>query len=130
MQMRIKLAAFYVDDQDNARRFYTKALGFQVKTDADVGGGHRWLTVVSTDEPEGTQLLLEPPDESAASFQEHLLRSGKPATSFTTEDCRRTYEELSANGVSFVMQPTQMSYGGTDAVFNDGCGNLINLHQD
>ncbi|HEX2275028.1 MAG TPA: VOC family protein [Acidimicrobiales bacterium] len=128
--MRIKLAAVFVDDQDKARRIYTEALGFQVKTDVDLGEGGRWLTVVSPEDPDGTELLLEPPDDAAASFQEHLRTAGKPATSFTTDDCRRTYEELSASGVRFVTEPTKMPYGGTDAVFEDGCGNLINVHQD
>jgi catechol 2,3-dioxygenase-like lactoylglutathione lyase family enzyme len=128
--MRIKLAGIFVEDQDAALKFYTDVLGFQVKTDAPYGPGARWLTVVSPEEPDGTELLLTPVDEAAVGLQRALRAAGKPALSFTTDDCRRDHRELVAKGVHFTLEPTKMEYGGTDAVFDDGCGNLINLHQE
>ncbi|MGH3329416.1 MAG: VOC family protein [Streptomycetales bacterium] len=128
--MRIKLSGISVDDQDRARTFYTTVLGFQLHTDAPYSEDARWLTVVSREEPEGTQLLLGAPDEAARAFQRTMYTAGKPATSLSTDDLTRDYETLKARGVTFVMEPTMMPYGGTDALFDDSCGNLINLHQD
>lgn len=128
--MRIKLSSIFVDDQDKALAFYTEALGFRLKTDAPYSETARWLTVVSPEEPEGAELLLSLPDEAEAAYQRATREAGKPATSFTTDDCRRDHERLSARGVEFVMEPKQMPYGGTDATFDDGCGNLINLHEE
>jgi catechol 2,3-dioxygenase-like lactoylglutathione lyase family enzyme len=130
--MRIKLTSIFVDDQDRAREFYTDTLGLQIKVDAPYGadGGPRWLSVVAPDDPDGTELLLEVPDEAARAFRASLREAGKPATALTTGDCRADYERLRARGVSFTVAPTKMPYGGTDAVFDDGCGNLICLHQD
>ena len=128
--MRIKLAEIFVDDQDAARRFYTEVLGFQLKTDAEYGPGARWLTVVSPDEPDGTQLLLGAADDVARQFRQATREAGRPATSLTTDDIERDHLRLVTAGVTFTMAPTKMPYGGTDAVFDDTCGNLINLHQD
>lgn len=129
--MRIKLSGIYVDDQDKALAFYTEKLGFKVKTDAAYGEGNRWLTLVSPEQPEGSELLLgRLPNEHARALQASLRESGVPATAFATSDCQAEYERLKANGVEFVMEPTKMSYGGTDALFADGCGNLIGVHQD
>jgi predicted enzyme related to lactoylglutathione lyase len=128
--MRIKLAGIFVDDQDRARTFYTEVLGLEIKTDADYGPDARWLTVVSPEDPDGTELLLNAPDEAARAFQAANRQAGRPATSLSTDDCRRDYRRLVERGVRFVMEPTTMSYGGTDALFDDTCGNLINLHQD
>lgn len=128
--MRIKLASIFVDDQDRALGFYTENLGFRLKTDAPYSETARWLTVVSPEEPDGVELLLNLPDETEAAYQRATKEAGKPATSFTTDDCRRDYERLTAQEVKFVMEPTKMPYGGTDALFDDGCGNLINLHQE
>jgi predicted enzyme related to lactoylglutathione lyase len=128
--MKIGVTDIHVDDQDRARAFYTQALGLEVRTDADYGGGARWLTVVSPEEPDGTQLMLAPLDDASRVLQEARRESGTPAVSFTTDDCRRNYEELKARGVVFHGEPRQMPYGGVDVVFEDGCGNLLNLHQD
>ncbi|HEV2088904.1 MAG TPA: VOC family protein [Cryptosporangiaceae bacterium] len=128
--MRITMAGLLVDDQDRAGEFYTTVLGFQVKTDVAYGPGARWLSVVSPDEPDGTQLLLGLADDAGREYQKIQRERGKPAIAFTTDDCRRDYEALRANGVTFTVQPTTMSYGGTDAVLDDTCGNLICLHQD
>jgi catechol 2,3-dioxygenase-like lactoylglutathione lyase family enzyme len=128
--MRIGVAELHVDDQDKARAFYTDVLGLQVKTDAPYGDGARWLTLVSPEEPDGTQLLLAPRPPAAEGLAQERRSSGTPAASFNTEDCQRTYEELRARGVEFLGEPQQMPYGGIDVVFDDGCGNLINLHQE
>jgi catechol 2,3-dioxygenase-like lactoylglutathione lyase family enzyme len=128
--MRIGVTEVFVDDQDKARTFYTEVLGFQVKVDASYSDTARWLTVVSPEDPDGTQLLLAPIHDAGAALQKFRRDTGAPAVSLTTEDCRLAYRELSERGAVFASEPTQMGYGGTDAVFEDGCGNLLNLHQD
>ena len=128
--MRIGVTEVYVDNQENARRFYTEVLGFQVKTDAAYGEGARWLTVVAPEDPDGTELLLAPLSEPAAALQRSRRESGTPAVSFSSTDCLRDYEELRARGATFLFEPRAMAYGGTDAVFEDSCGNLLNLHED
>jgi predicted enzyme related to lactoylglutathione lyase len=127
--MRIKLAGIFVDDQETAKRFYTEVLGFQIETDAAYGPGARWLTVVSPEEPDATELLLGAADDIARQFQKATREAGRPAISLTTDDIARDHQRLVAAGVIFTMPPTRMPYGGTDAVFDDTCGNLINLHQ-
>jgi predicted enzyme related to lactoylglutathione lyase len=128
--MRIGLTGIYVDDQDRAERFYTEVLGFQVKTSAAYGPGERWLSVVSPQEPDGVQLVLHLTDEPARAFREASREVGRPVISLTTDDCVGEAERLKAKGVVFVKEPSRMPYGGMDAVFDDSCGNLINLHQD
>jgi catechol 2,3-dioxygenase-like lactoylglutathione lyase family enzyme len=128
--MRIGVTEVFVDDQDKGRAFYTEVLGLVVKVDASYGDTSRWLTVVSPDEPDGTQLLLAPMNDAAAALQATRRQSGTPALSFTTQDCQRDYRELASRGAVFVSEPQPMGYGGTDAVLEDGCGNLLNLHQD
>ena len=128
--MRIGLTEIFVDDQVKARAFYTEVLGFRVKTDAPYSDTTRWLTVVSPEDPQGTELLLTPINDAAVALQASRRAAGSPAISFRTDDCRRTYEELRAKGAVFLSEPKQMDYGGTDAVFEDGCGNLLNLHQE
>jgi catechol 2,3-dioxygenase-like lactoylglutathione lyase family enzyme len=127
--MRIKLATIYVDDQDAARAFYTERLGFKVATDMPYGPDSRWLTVVTPDDP-NVELLLKVSDEPAKALQDAMRERGEPAISFVSESIQHEYEQLVANGVTFRMPPTRMDYGGTDAVLEDGCGNLLNLHQD
>jgi catechol 2,3-dioxygenase-like lactoylglutathione lyase family enzyme len=128
--MRIGVTEIFVDDQDKARAFYTEVLGFEVKVDASYSDTARWLTVVSPEDPEGTQLLLAPVDDAGAALQVARRNSGSPALSLTTDDCRRTYEEMKERGAVFRSEPQEMGHGGTDAVFEDGCGNVLNLHQD
>lgn len=128
--MQIKLAQLYVDDQDAARAFFTEKLGFQVKVDAAYSPESRWLTVVSPERPDGVELLLTVPDDTARAHRDKLKAEGTPYTSFVTDDITKDYETLSARGVVFTLPPTVMDYGGTDAVFEDGVGNLLNLHQD
>jgi catechol 2,3-dioxygenase-like lactoylglutathione lyase family enzyme len=128
--MRIGVTEVFVDDQDKARAFYTEVLGFEVKVDVPYSDTARWLTVVSTDDRDGTQLLLTPLHAAAEALQLSRREAGTPALSLTTDECQRTYEELTARGAVFLSEPQKMPYGGTDAVFEDGCGNLLNLHED
>jgi catechol 2,3-dioxygenase-like lactoylglutathione lyase family enzyme len=128
--MRIGLTGIYVDDQDKAERFYTEVLGLKVKTSAAYGPGERWLTVVSPEDPDGVQVALHLTDEPARAFRAATREQGRPVISLTTDDCAAEAERLKAKGVVFVKEPGRMAYGGMDAVFDDTCGNLINLHQD
>ena len=128
--MRIGLVEVFVDDQERARTFYTDVLGFHVKVDASYGDTARWLTVVSPEDPDGTQLLLALATPAATALQAARRETGTPAVSFTTADSFRSHQELIGKGAVFLSEPRQMAYGGTDAVFEDGCGNLLNLHQD
>jgi catechol 2,3-dioxygenase-like lactoylglutathione lyase family enzyme len=124
--MRITTASVLVDDQERALRFYTEKLGFRKKTDVPAGE-HRWLTVVSPEQPDGVELLLEPDDHPAARpFKEALVADGIPWTSFGVADARKEYERLSAAGVNFVQEPAEMGPVVT-AVFDDTCGNLIQI---
>jgi predicted enzyme related to lactoylglutathione lyase len=128
--MRIRLTSIYVDDQDKAEQFYTQVLGLKVKTNAAYGPGERWLTVVSPEEPDGVELVLHLADESARAFQQAARQQGRPVLSLRTDDCQGEAERLKAKGVVFTKEPGRMPYGGMDAVFDDTCGNLLNLHQD
>ena len=124
--MRIHLASVLVDDQEKARRFYTETLGFQVKQDIDLGEA-RWLTVVSPDAPDGVELLLEPDGHPAARpFKSALVEDGIPYTSFAVEDVRAEFARLREAGVTFTQEPTEMG-PVTTAVFDDTCGNLIQI---
>jgi catechol 2,3-dioxygenase-like lactoylglutathione lyase family enzyme len=124
--MKIKLASVLVDDQEKALRFYTEVLGFTKKTEVPLGE-HRWLTVVSPEEPDGVELVLEPDEHPAAKpFKDALVRDGIPFTSFTVEDVHREYERLSALGVRFTQQPLNAG-PVTTAVLDDTCGNLIQI---
>jgi catechol 2,3-dioxygenase-like lactoylglutathione lyase family enzyme len=124
--MRINLASVLVDDQDKAERFYTEVLGFSKKTEIPMGR-HRWLTVVSPDDPEGVELLLEPDEHPAAKpFKQALVADGIPFTSFAVEDVEREYERLIGLGVRFTQPPVEMG-PATTAVFDDTCGNLIQI---
>jgi catechol 2,3-dioxygenase-like lactoylglutathione lyase family enzyme len=128
--MRIGLTGIFVDDQDQAERFYTEVLGFQVKTSAPYRQEERWLSVVSPEEPDGVALVLHLADAPAQAFQQASRQAGRPVLSLTTDDCAAEAERLKARGVVFVKEPSRMDYGGIDAVFADSCGNLLNLHQD
>lgn len=126
--MKIKLASVFVDDQDKALRFYTQALGFVKKRDLSVGK-FRWLTVVSPEEPDGAELLLEPSDNPAArTFKNAIFEQGIPATAFAVEDIQEEYERMKKLGVVFRMNPTKTGET-TVAVFDYTCGNLIQLYQ-
>src|SRR5918996_3608370 len=124
--VRINLASVLVDDQDKALRFYTEILGFLKKTDVPLGEA-RWLTVVSPDAPDGIELLLEPDAHPAARpFKEALVADGIPYASFAVGDVQAEFDRLSEKGVGFVQPPTPMG-PVTTAVFDDTCGNLIQI---
>lgn len=126
--MKIYLMSVYVDDQDKALKFYTEVLGFLKKSDFPVGQ-FKWLTVVSPEEPDGVQLLLEPNDNPATRpFQKSLFEQGIAAASFAVSDIQKEYNRLKDLGVAFRMPPTQMG-PATVAVFDDTCGNLIQIAQ-
>ena len=124
--MRINLSSVLVDDQDKALRFYTEVLGFEKKADIPLGEA-RWLTVVSPEDRDGTELALEPDGHPAAGpFKRALVEDGIPFTSFAVDDARAEYERLSALGVRFTQEPTEMQ-AVTTAVLDDTCGNLIQI---
>lgn len=125
--MKIHLTSVFVDDQAEALRFYTEILGFVKKHDVPLGGEDRWLTVVSPDEPGGTELLLEPAGHPAAkTYRDALVEDGIPLAQFAVGDVKAEYERLRALGVRFTQEPLAMG-PVTTAVFDDTCGNLIQL---
>jgi len=127
--MKIYVTSVLVDDQEKALRFYTEKLGFEKKTDIPVDGENRWLTVVSPEEPGGVELLLEPSGHPAAApFKKALMADGIPATSFMVGDLDAEFARLRDLGVSFTQDP--MDAGPVRmAVFDDTCGNLIQIVQ-
>jgi catechol 2,3-dioxygenase-like lactoylglutathione lyase family enzyme len=126
--MKIKLTSVMVNDQDKALKFYTEILGFVKKTEIPMGE-HKWLTVVSKEEQDGTELVLEPLGFAPAKvFQKELLDAGIPATAFQVDDIQHEYQRLLGLGVVFSMQPTQMG-PVILAVFADTCGNNLQIYQ-
>jgi predicted enzyme related to lactoylglutathione lyase len=126
--MKIKLTSILVDDQEKALKFYTNVLGFLKKTEIPMGE-HKWLTVVSAEEQDGVEVVLEPMGfEPAKVYQQALFEAGIPLTAFHVDDVQREYERLVNLGVVFSMKPTQMG-PVTLAVFDDTCGNNIQLVQ-
>ena len=126
--MRIVVTSVLVDDQEKALRFYTGVLGFVKKADVPMGEA-RWLTVVSPEAPDGTELLLEPDAHPAAGpFKAALVDDGIPATSFGVDDVAAEYRRMTALGVRFTQEPVAMG-PVTTAVFDDTCGNLIQIAQ-
>jgi catechol 2,3-dioxygenase-like lactoylglutathione lyase family enzyme len=124
--MRINLTSVLVDDQEKALRFYTDVLGFVKKNDVPMGE-HRWLTVVSPEEPDGVELVLEPSAHPAVGpFKEALVADGIPFTSFAVADVHKEYERLTGLGVTFTQQPVAMG-PVTTAVLDDTCGNLLQI---
>ena len=124
--MRITLASIHVDDQDQALRFYTDVLGFVKKTEVPLGE-HRWLTVVSPEDPDGVELVLEPSDHPAvAPYKQALVADGIPITSFAVADVHAETERLKALGVRFTQEPLAMG-PVTTAVLDDTCGNLVQI---
>ena len=126
--MRIALTSVMVDDQAKALKFYTEVLGFLPKRDIPMGGA-RWLTVVSPDDPDGVELVLEPLGFPPAKiYQKALFDAGIAATAFAVRDVRAEQDRLKALGVVFSLPPTQMG-PTTQAVFEDTCGNRIQIFQ-
>ncbi|MEH6948185.1 VOC family protein [Bacillus sp. JJ634] len=126
--MRIVVTSIFVQDQEKALEFYSEKLGFVKKEDVPAGE-FRWITLVSPDDQDGTELLLEPNVHPAAKeYQKKIFAEGIPATMFGVADIRKEYERLMEKGVKFTMEPTRMGEV-TIAVFDDTCGNLIQIVQ-
>lgn len=126
--MKIIITSIFVEDQEKALEFYTNTLGFVKKHDVP-SGAHRWLTLVSSGEENGTELLLEPNVHPAAKeYQQKLFADGIPVTMFGVSDIEKEYNDLAEKGVAFTMKPTKMG-DITIAVFDDTCGNLIQMIQ-
>lgn len=124
--MRIHLSSVFVDDQDKALRFYTDVLGFVKKHEVPIGED-RWLTVVSPEDPDGTELLLEPSGHPAVKpYKDALVEDGIPATAFAVQDVHAEFRRLRELGVHFTQEPLEMG-PVTTAVFDDTCGNLIQI---
>lgn len=124
--MKIMVTSIFVEDQDKALEFYSERLGFVKKEDVPVGE-FRWITLVSPDEQNGTELLLEPNNHPAAKeYQKKIFADGIPATMFGVADINKEYKRLLEQGVKFTMEPTKMGEL-TIAVVDDTCGNLIQI---
>lgn len=124
--MKITVTSLFVQDQDKALTFYSEILGFVIKHDVPAGE-YRWITLVSPEDQEGTELLLEPNNHPAAKeYQSKIFADGIPATMFGVADVHKEYERLMKLGVKFTMEPTNAG-PVTIAVFDDTCGNLIQI---
>ncbi|MCU0653032.1 MAG: VOC family protein [Candidatus Pacebacteria bacterium] len=125
--MKIIYTSLFVDDQDKALKFYTEILGFVKKSDV-AAGQYRWLTVVSSDDRNGTEIVLEPNNNPAAkTYQKAIFDQSIPAASFGVSDVYAEHERLKRLGVKFTMEPAKVMEGVTIAVFDDTCGNLIQI---
>ena len=128
--MKIKLCSVFVENQQKALEFYTSVLGFVKKADFPVGE-FRWLTVVSPESPADIELLLEPnANIAAAAFQTSIYDQGIAATSFFVDDIDKEYQRMKKHGVVFRTKPTKLEGGPTIALFDDTCGNLIQLVEE
>src|SRR5215468_5684678 len=126
--MKIKLTSVYVDDQENALRFYTEVLGFVKKADFS-NGPYRWLTVAAPEDPDGTQLQLALNNNPAAKvYQQTMFQLNQPAAMFFTDDVEADYERMKARGAEFTMPPTDVT-ASRIAMLKDTCGNLIQVSQ-
>jgi predicted enzyme related to lactoylglutathione lyase len=124
--VKIKVTSIYVNDQEKALRLYTEVLGFVKKADF-TQGPFRWLTVASSEEPDGTELQLALNDNPAArAYQQAMFEQGHPATMFYVDDVQREHDRMKPLGAEFTMPPTKVT-GSTIAMLNDTCGNLIQI---
>jgi predicted enzyme related to lactoylglutathione lyase len=124
--MKIKVTSIYVNDQENALRFYTSVLGFVKKADFSQGP-YRWLTVASPEEPDGAELQLALNDNPAArAYQQAMFEQNRPAAMFYVDDVQREFDRMKPLGAEFTMPPTKVT-GSTIAMLNDTCGNLIQI---
>jgi catechol 2,3-dioxygenase-like lactoylglutathione lyase family enzyme len=125
--MRIHLTSIFVDDQRAALDFYTGILGFELHHDIPVGDDTWWLTVVSPDEPDGAQLLLEPCGHPAVKpYRDALVEDGIPLAQLLVDDVQAEYDRLTQHGVVFTQPPTDLGEVAI-AVFDDTCGNLVQI---
>ncbi|TXC76265.1 VOC family protein [Luteibaculum oceani] len=129
--MKVQVVSIPVVDQDSAEKFYTEKLGFTVKVNIPLGEGNRWLTVVHPDHKDGPEVLLEPAPKHfkpSATYQEELFKAGIPCFQFEVENIHESFKNLSSKEVEFKMEPTDIG-SAYMAIFNDTCGNLIQLLQ-
>lgn len=127
--MKFRMLSVFVDNQASAEQFYTGVLGFQKKHDIPLGGDHRWLTVVSPADENGPELLLEPSAHPAVKpYRDALMADGIPLIQLDVEDCQAEFDRLRAAGVVFTQEPVDMGTVVT-AVFDDTCGNLVQIAQ-
>ncbi|WP_295624467.1 VOC family protein [uncultured Corynebacterium sp.] len=127
--MRIVFTSIFVPDQDAAREFYVDVLGFRVKTDIPMGDVS-WLTVVSPEDPDGPEIVLEPEGHPAVGpYKKALFDDGIPMNTFEVSDVRAEHRRLDAAGVRFTVEPQELPDGMVRAVFDDGFGNLLQIHQ-
>ncbi|MBF2757928.1 VOC family protein [Staphylococcus sp. GDY8P57P] len=125
--MNIIANSIFVENQEEALQFYTNILGFEKKIDEPVGEGFRWLTLVSPNQPEGAQFVLEPNGNPIASdYQQRLFEANIPITMFGVDNVQQTYDTLTQKGVHFTVEPTTMG-SAKMAIFDDTCGNLIQI---
>ena len=125
--MNIIANSIFVDNQEEALQFYTDILGFKKKIDEPVGEGFRWLTLVSPNQPDGAQLVLEPNGNPiAGDYQQRLFEANIPITMFGVENVQQTYDALTQKGVHFTVEPTTIG-SAKMAIFDDTCGNLIQI---
>jgi catechol 2,3-dioxygenase-like lactoylglutathione lyase family enzyme len=129
MMIKIKLTSVSIDDYDKALKFYTEVMGFQLKRDIPLGEGARWITVVSPEEPNGTELLLEPNASYPAmkALKESLVKDGIPYTAFHVDNVQEEYERMKNLGVEFTMEPTNMGVWTGD--IRRCLRNLIEIYQ-
>ena len=128
--MKILLTSIFVDDQEKALKFYTKILGFSKNSDYSVGK-FKWLTVVSPEDPYGTELLLKPNNNHhAKTYQQAIYKEGIPAKSFWVRDIKSEYERMKKLGVSFESEPAKIKDNTIITMFDDTCGNYIQLYQN
>lgn len=127
--MKAKTISIPVLDQEKALEFYTEILGFQVHKDIPVGQGHRWLSLVAKEEPQGPEILLEPAPlhfQPAKTYQEALYEAGIPCTQFEVDDLEKEFQRLKKHDVNFIMKPSDVG-NAMIAIFDDTCGNLLQL---
>lgn len=124
--MKVSHAFLLVDDYDKAKRFYTEVLGFEVDTDY-VGEGFRWLSLTAGEG--GAELVFTQADDEAAKAYLVARRNQGPAFSLTISGTEE-FEQIRERGAVVVMEPSRQEYGGTDALIDDGCGNIVNLHSE
>lgn len=127
--MKIKYTSIFVDDQEKALKFYTEKLGFVKKSDVSANQ-YRWLTVVSPEDENGTELVIEPNDNPVAkTYQKAIFDQGIPATSFVVPDVKTEYSNLKNKEVKFTMEPTEVMKDVVIAILDDTCGNLVQIQQ-
>ena len=134
MITRLSHATIYVLDQEEALKFYRDKLGFEVRTDASMDNGFRWLTVGPKTQPDLEIILMAVkespmfPAEKVALLRQLIEAGSLGAGVFEVDDCRKTYEELKAKGVQFMSEPTERFYG-IECLLRDSSGNWFSMSQ-